>query len=175
MATQTKQRQGFSLENATFYFSLALLAAVVGVFFYLGYSITQKEGELAQASAEVVKAKTGEQKQMEDRVFKARQSLGDFSKIMAERKTSAGFFGKFETLVLPEVYFFRCDLDLKKMTASLSGNAKTFQALGQQISLLEQSKDAIKGVNLGKVGINDEEGIDFGVSIDIGPDMVSFK
>jgi hypothetical protein len=104
-----------------------------------------------------------------------RQKLDDFSKILADRKISTGFFNKLESAVLPEVYFSDCELDLDKMTAGLSGHADNFQALGQQIMLFENSKNNIKKVNLGKVDINKEGGIDFDVSFEVASGMVASK
>ncbi|MFZ3073849.1 MAG: hypothetical protein WA093_01820 [Minisyncoccales bacterium] len=175
MDIPNKKKSVFSLENAVFYISLLLLAAVVGGFFYLGHLITQKEGELAEASVQAARIKTEEQKKLEDRILLVRQKLDDFSKILADRKISTGFFNKLESAVLPEVYFSDCKLDLDKMTAGLSGHADNFQALGQQMMLFENSKNNIKKANLGKVDINKEGGIDFDVSFEVASGMAVSK
>lgn len=167
MVTPTKKQTGFSLENATFYVSLLLLAAVIGAFFYLGYSIDRKNEEANEISAQAALAKSKDEKALETKIFLAQQKLSDFSGLIAERKTGAGFFGKFETLVLPEIYFSECKLDLKQMTAGLTGHAKSFQSLGQQILAFENSQDTVASVKLGKVEINSEGGIDFEVQLGI--------
>jgi len=175
MTTPPKKQTGSFLENATFYFSLLLLAAMVGAFFYFRYLVVQSNDELAEISAQAAKTKTEEQKNLEDRVLLTQQKLVDFSKKIGSRQSSATFFDNFEALVLPEVYFSSCDLDLQNMTASLSGHADTFQGLGQQISMFRSAGNFFDSVDLIKVAISEDGGIDFEANINIKPEMTAFK
>jgi len=169
------QKPGSSLENFVFYLSLLLLAAVIGGFFYLQYLAGQKDVELANASAAVAKAKTVEQKNLEDSIAVARQQLSDFSAVISQRKISVNFLEKFEDLVFSEVYFTRCNLDLTGLKVSFSGHASSFEVLGWQIAAFESAADVFDKVNLGKVAISEEGGIDFDLEIVIKQSMVALN
>jgi type II secretory pathway component PulL len=175
MDSPQKKQSGFSLENATFYLSLLLLAAMAGAFFYFQYLIAQASDELASVSTEAAKTKTGEQKKLEDRVLSTQQELADFSQKLGNRKSSTEFFSNFEALVLPDVYFNNCTVDMNGMSAKLSGHADSFQTLGQQIAMFRSADNILSSADLQKAVIGDDGGIDFEVGIAINPEMVAFK
>jgi hypothetical protein len=175
MITPTKKQSGFSLENITFYIALLLVAATVGAFFYVRYSITQKNDEFDQITAQAAKARTNQQKSLEKRFLLSRQKLSDFSKKMADRRSSAEFFDNFEGLVLPEIYFSGCEADFEREAAKITGHAKTFLALGQQIAVFRSAEKIVDKVDLNKVEINDKGQIDFEAVIGIGSEMTAFK
>jgi len=174
MSTPIK-KQGFSLENATFYLSLILLAATVGAFFYLQNLNRQANDELAAVSAQAAKTKTEEQKNLEARVLSAQRKLEDFSKKLDERRAGTEFFNNFEALVLPEVYFSECNADMKQLKIKLTGHAKTFQSLGQQVSMFYSANNILENIDLEKVSINEDGGIDFSLNAGIKQEMVAFK
>jgi len=152
-----------------------LLAVTIGAFFYIGYLVNQKNSRLTDISEEAAKIKTEEQKKLENNVFSTRRKINDFAKIIDQRKVSTGFFKRFEELILPEIYFSQCKLDLAQTTAELSGHAKTFQSLGQQLAIFEKAEDAITSVVVQKTGINDEGGVDFSVTIGVNRQAIAFK
>lgn len=175
MAIPQKKPSGFSFENAVFYLSLLILAGIIGGFFYLNYAIGKGNDQLAAASIEAATAKTQEQKDLKNQVAAAQQKLNDYSKILDDHRVGTEFFNKLEALVLPDIYFLKCDLDLAKLTADFSGRAKTFKSLGQQIMIFESAGDIIASANLDKASINDKGSIDFSVKININPVVVTFK
>jgi hypothetical protein len=175
MDSPQKKQSGFSLENATFYLSLLLLAAMVGAFFYFRYLIVQASDELASVSIEAAKTKTDAQKKLEDRVLSTQQELTDFSQKLNNRKSSIEFFSNFEALVLPQVYFDNCEIDMGGLSAKLSGHADSFQTLGQQIAMFQSANNILSGVDLQRATIGDDGGIDFAVGITVNPGMVAFK
>ena len=175
MDSPQKKQSGFSLENATFYLSLLLLAAMVGAFFYFQYLISQNNDELLSVSTEAAKTKTDEQKKLEERVLTTQQELADFSKKMADRRSSTEFFSNFESLVLPQVYFSGCEVDMGGMSAKLSGHADSFQTLGQQIAMFRSANNILSSADLQRAALGNDGGIDFEVNIAINPEMVAFK
>ena len=175
MPIPPKKPSGFSFESATFYFSLLILVAVVASFFYLSSILSKASDELANVTLDAAKTKTEEQKNLKTKLAEAQQKFSDYAKILDSHKSAGNFFAKLETLVLPDIYFLNCNLDLDKLTANFSGRAKTFKSLGQQIMVFESAGEIIGNVDLSKISTNDRGSIDFDVKIGINPAVVVFK
>lgn len=159
--TSPKKKIGSSIENMFFYVSLLALAIMISTFFYLQYMVTKSNDELASLSIEAAKSKTEDQKQLEDSVLRVQQELKDFSKLVSERKMNSEVFSRLEDVMIMGVYFYQCDLDDSTMTTSLAGHAKNLEVLGQQIMHLEEAKDILSNVTIGKIAINEAGGVDF--------------
>ncbi len=175
MVDATPKRPEVFLENAAFYLSFFLLAIIVGVFFYVRYSNSQKNAELDALAAQEVKMKTEEQKILEYEVKSARRRLADFSQIMASRKSSARFFDKLESLVAQGVYFSACELDFPKMSAGLTGHGKTFSDVGRQAMKFEAAGDALRSSAFGRIAASETGGVDFTVDVLFEPETKSFE
>jgi hypothetical protein len=156
-----KNQAGLSLENAVFYIALVALAATVGTFFYLQYSVTKSTDELASLTIEATKGKTPDQKELESNVLRVQQELKDFSKMLAAQKASSQLFTKLENMVVSGVYFTKCDINSGTMMASISGHALSFEILGQQISKFESSDEVLGDVTIGNVTIDEDGGVSF--------------
>jgi len=157
MPTPPKQHSGASLENAVFYISLVALVVTVGTFFYLQQAVTKSNEEFASLSVEAAKSKTQDQKNLENGILKTQQELHDFSKLIAASKASSMLFSKVEDVLVSGVVLAKYDLDVVNMTASISGVADNFVALGQQVAQF-QSEDAVFGdVSVGEVNISDDD------------------
>lgn len=163
MVNAASKRPEVFLENAVFYLSLLFLAAVIGAFFYVRFLIVQSNDELKIATEQLQKAKTAEQKKLENRVMLARRQITDFSKIVAERKFGTGFFGNLENLTLNDVYFSKCELDMTKMAATLTGHSGNFQDLSKQMSRFVGAP-VFTAVSLNKAG-SGETAIDFTANV----------
>lgn len=160
-----KQQTGLSLENAIFYISLVALAVTVGTFFYLQYATAKSNDELASLTAEAAKSKTEDQKKLEEDVLRVQQELRDFSKLIAAQKASSELFGKLESLTIQGVYFKSCKIEPTSMLTTISGHARNFEILGQQISKMQSSTDILANVTIGNVVINEDGGVDFDVKV----------
>lgn len=173
MTTPIKKQSGFTFENLVFYISILFLITVVGSFFYLRYLISDAESQLAEFSSQMAKAKTEEQRKLENYVLTTQQKLEDFSAALYERKSTVVFLRNFEGLVLPEIYFSKCELDFSEMAAKLSGHAINFKSLGQQINLFRSADNMMGNVELEKIMINEKGGIDFDVKFGIKTQMAA--
>ncbi len=175
MINVAPKKQGIFLENMVFYVSLLLLALAVGGFFYARHLAAQESERLAGLSMQMAKMKSEEQKDLEGKIKVARQKLEDFSKIASQRRSAANFFNKFEVLVPEKIYFSQCNLDLEKMSASLSGHSKTFQDVGRQIMLFESADSVLESANLLKSAINDDGIVDFEAGIALKLETVAVE
>ena len=160
-----KPTAGLSLENAIFYISLVALAATVGTFFYLQYSVSKSNDEFASLSAEAAKTKTADQKKLEESILRTQQELKDFSKAVSASKATSELFTKIEGMVVFGVYFTKCDLDSANMIATIAGHAKNFETMSQQISEFESKGEILGSVSIGNVAISEDGGIDFDVKV----------
>jgi len=66
------------MENAVFYITLVALAITVGTFFYLQYSVSKGNEELASLTFEAAKNKTEDERNLENNVLQVQQELNDF-------------------------------------------------------------------------------------------------
>ena len=51
------------------------------------------------------------------------------------------------------------------MLTTISGHARNFEILGQQISKMQSSTDILANVTIGNVVINEDGGVDFDVKV----------
>ncbi len=175
MVDVASKRPEVFLENAAFYLSFFLLAIIIGAFFYMRYSNSQKNAELDVLAEQEMKMRTEEQKVLEGNVLSARRRLVDFSKIMANRKSAARFFDRLESLVAQGVYFSACELDFSKMSAALTGHGKTFSDVGRQAMKFEAAGDVLESSAFGKIAASETGGIDFTADILFEPETKSFE
>ncbi len=166
MPMPSKKQAGLSLENAVFYISLVILVATVGTFFYLQNSVSKTGDELASLTFEAAKLKTEDEKNLENSILKTQQMLKDFSKALTVQKASSEILKRLEEMVILGVYLTKCEIETDKMAASISGHAKNFEVLGQQITNFESNSEVLGEVIMGSVKMNPEDGgIDFEVKV----------
>lgn len=171
MATQKK----FSLENFTFNISLIIVAAVIGTFFYLQYAVSDKNAEYESLSIDATMNKTAGQKKIENQVLITQQRLNDFSSLIDGHKRITAFFTGLESVMHPDVFFTGCFLKTKQSAVELSGRAKTFEALGQQVSMLLSAQNLISDAKIEKIGIDEQGNVDFDLLINVEPQALAFN
>lgn len=175
MVNEISKRPAVFLENAVFYFSFLLLLMVVVGFFYFRSAANRASAEVAAFEAQLVKMKTGDQKELENRIVAARRRLSDFSKIMKDRDSAGVFFSEFENMVFPGVYYSKLNLDFLKKNVSLSGHAKNFSDVGRQGIKFSAAKDMLIAWPFAKITINEDGNVDFDVNLSIDPSVKNFK
>lgn len=152
-----------------------MLAAVIGSFFYVKYSVDQSNADLAVKMADAARMKTAEEKNLESRILTVRQQLRDFSTVIEARKLAANFFEKFEELVFPDVYFTKCGLNLENAGVSLTGHADNFEALGRQVLAFQSATGVFDKVVLSGASVGEKGGVDFNLGITVGQSMVAMN
>ena len=155
-------------QNILFYVSLSLL--VISVICYFGLSHFQKKSfqTLKALDQEMAAKQTSEDKALEAEVISYKKKIGDFSVLLSQHQMASKFFGAFEKMVHPRVWFSDFNLDLEKCKVTVSGSTDSFWTLGQQL-LIFKRQPLIKEVNLSGVSIGTEGDIRFAFNLLFSP------
>lgn len=157
-------------QNILFYFSIALLLASVSGYFVLAHLI--KKSDLINQDLEntLAKGKTSQQIILEKKILDYKKKIEDFSSLIMVHRMSSKFFGFFEKIIHPKVFFSKLNLDIIRNEASLSGQTESFQTLGQQIMIFRK-EEMIKSIQLSDVKIGKEGKIEFSLKLSLDPKL----
>ncbi len=148
------------------WFSLILVVLVVlGVFFFSA-KITSSNNRLNELDEQLSEAKSQEEAQIEKKLMGYKKKVNNVVNILRARKKSSDFYSFLEELVHPDVYFTGISLGLEEGMADLTGIAKDFKSLGQQILVFKDS-DYIFDARAEAVSLDEEGGIGFTMRITI--------
>ncbi len=152
-----------------FYVSITILLVSVLALFFL--SLFQKRASQTLQNLEaVISQKKPSQELLEKEVFSCQEKINDFSVLVAEHQVPLNFFSFLEKLCHPQVQFTELSLNSEELRAGLSGNAESFQTLGQQILIFKKAPE-IKSVHLSKISIRKEGGALFSLSLFLAPEV----
>lgn len=152
-----------------FYFSIIFLLTAVVSIFSLRYLKNKAETSLSVIEQQIDSAKTGHES-LEQEVLRYQQKIDDFSLLLNTHKAALNFFPFLEKVCHPKTQFTELTLSINDTRAGLSGVAESFEALEQQINILEK-QEQIKEVYLAKISIAKEGGADFTLNIALNPSL----
>jgi hypothetical protein len=167
-------KKSIPLEKILFYFSLLFLLFIGGSFFYLAYTGQKADEEKKAIEATLAKQKTSEEKALETDVLSNRQRLQDFPVLIGSHKKATEFFRSLEAKTHPDVTFNSLHLNPADGTVELAGTAAGFETLAQQLIIFQNSEGFIKNVELSKISLNTEGTVDFGFSIMLDSQVLTF-
>jgi len=110
-----------------------------------------------------------EDKVIENNVFGYEGKIKDFRSLWMSRVKTANFFGNFEGLVHPQVWFSSFSLNPSEMEASVSGKTINFETMEQQLLFLRSRNDLVEGFDLSELSLGDEGNVNFGLNINFTP------
>ena len=165
---QMKRGESVNGKNIFFFFALFFLFAVLGVYFIIGYFQSKALENLSQINQAIAETQSSENKDAKKRVEKAKEKIDTFSLLINKHQEATKVFSLLEKDIHPNVYFFSFSADTEASTIIVSGSAKTFQSLGQQIFIFE-ADPVIKEVSLSGVSITSTGGIRFTFNIMYSP------
>ncbi len=160
------------LVNALLYLSLALLLVIICLSLIFVYWNRKSSQAIEEIDSQITNLRTEEIMDMEKVVLKYKKKINVFSQLLNIHKYPLTFFDYIEAVTHPRVYFRDFSLEIDGLKVSVSGNAESFTALGQQILIL-QGAGLFQDVNLSSIGIAEKGGADF--SIDFSVDKNIFK
>jgi len=159
-----------SLLNFLFYFSLILLIAVIIAIFVFNSSIKNSKKTLEELEKSLAQSKTTERIDLENEVLSFQKKIKDFSLIAEQHLETSKVFEVLEKNCHPKVWFPQFNLNTGESKITLSGEAESFEVLGQQISLFKEA-DFINSVNLESTSMTKEGNVIFSLSILINPNV----
>ena len=152
--------RGVNLVGTFFYLSIILFfAAVLVSLLLLGmqFSLTSS---IENVKTKINSVATPEDLELERKILLTQKKVNDFSFLINNHLSNKQFFGVFEQLAHPKIFFSSIDLQINKGKATLSGTTDNFELLGQQFLMLEK-EDYVKNVNLSKASINKDGKVEF--------------
>ncbi|HJN62038.1 MAG TPA: hypothetical protein QGH92_00315 [Candidatus Parcubacteria bacterium] len=147
-------------QDILLYFSIALLAAVVLGYFILGNFQNKSSVSLQNLEETLATEKTPQERSAEKEVFQYRKKISDFSNLLNDHKKTSKFFEVLEVNSHPKIWFLKFILNPDDLQVLLSGQAESFQVLGEQLILFREVKELSK-VDLSETAIGKNGKIEF--------------
>ena len=147
---------------ATIIISLILLTT----YFYFDYASKRMTEEIGEKTNAI--KRTSAEKLLEDKVLNWESKINLFASLLAKHKEPLNIFEFLEDFCHPDVWFAEFNLTSDNNLVVVSGNAKSFIALGQQILIFKES-ESFKKVNLSEISIGKEGGVDFALQLTFEP------
>ena len=153
-------------------FYLLVVVAIATVLGYFGLVQFEKKAnkELEDVKEAIAKKETPAVKVLEAQILSTQKKINDFSTFLNVHIWSSNAFKQVEVLCHPQVLFTKFDLSRETSSVILSGQADSFETLGQQIQIFEKGK-FIDSVDLQKISMSREGIIDFTVNIAFNSQM----
>jgi len=105
---------------------------------------------------------------LKKKVLTYKQKIDDFSLLLNQHQKTSKFFPFFENIIHPQVWFSSFSLDVKNAQVTVSGTAKSFKVLGQQL-LIFQGNSLIKETKLSRISMSREGEIHFTFNLSLNP------
>ena len=152
------------------YVVLGLLVVVILGYALLFYFEGRAFNSLQNVEEEIAQVSTKEERIIEVRVLATEKKINDFSKLLQDHKRSSKFFTFLEETSHPKVWFLKVELITEKAEALVSGQAESFETLGQQLFIF-QEHELIKSVDLTDLLIGEEGETEFSFSLHLDPQI----
>lgn len=166
MAIEVNQIKGPGERKPLFVLLVFLLVLVIfsGIYGYLFLKKKDINQKLENRESEI-KLILNTRKEKEDKVNSDIKNISDFKKIFDNHKNVVRVFSIVENLSHPYVWFPSFNFQVESGTINLSGIARDFTSVGQQIMILKNIP-GIKNVTVSGIqGI--ENGVAFNISFNI--------
>ncbi|MDD2913278.1 MAG: hypothetical protein PHH17_03005 [Candidatus Pacebacteria bacterium] len=161
-----KRKEKKESNSIVLFLSFFLLILFLGAYGYLFISSRNIKEEISEKNSQIG-AILSERKEIEDEVLRHKKNIADFKKVFEEHKNVVRVFSVVENLSHPYVWFPAFNFEVETGKANLSGMARDFTSLGQQIMILKNIP-GLRGVNVSGIQAIDN-GVSFSLSFSIDP------
>lgn len=161
--------QAINKSKILFFLGLFLLLVVAGVYFLLGHLVKNASLELAKLDEELAGKRTEQYLQLKARITEYHQKLEDFSNILAGFQYSNNFFDFLENKTHPQVWLTSISLQPNEFWAEISGQAPSFQIVGEQVLAFEKS-EFVQKVDLTSIEMGEIE-VNFNINLLLDPQL----
>jgi len=152
-----------------FYLSVGLLVLSFIAYFLLNNSIKTSQKNLATLE-ETLSKEVSEKATLKNEILTYQKKIKDFSGLINGHLKSSKIFVFIEEKCHPKVWFNEFTLNTEKGNVMLSGEAQSFESLGQQMLILRDEK-MVKSIELGDVSLSKEGKISFNLNIFFNPSI----
>lgn len=151
--------------------SFLLLIASFAIFAYFYFWVARQQ----QAEIDSIRTQNSQQKadngfSQEDLVSIGKK-VSDYKTLMQARAKTSKFFDSFQQWIHPQIYFTNFGLDAGARTVTLSGVARNFQPLIQQIAILK-NQPLIERYDVSNIAMGETGGVTFSLSLVVKPEVL---
>lgn len=163
----TQKRKGYEKNKSiVLILSFFLLILFFGAYGYLFVSSKRVEKEISERNFEIEVILSG-RREVENEVLRQKKNITDFKRVFEDHKNVVRIFSVVENLSHPYVWFPSFNFEVETGNVSLSGLARDFTSLGQQIMILKNIP-GLRGVSVSGIQAVDN-GVSFSLSFSIDP------
>ena len=137
---------------------LIVALSLSGTYFY--FSTVSKELDASVKKLQEKLVKTPEEKALEEQLVAYETKINDFAEVLSKHKRTPGALEFLEQNCHPDIWFSSFDFTSTDNKVLVSGQAKTFAALEQQLGIFKKN-DKLKEVNLSGISISKEGDVSF--------------
>lgn len=149
-------------------FLSVVVVVLLGLFAsYFYFTISSKNISETIQKKEVDLVKTSSEKLLENEMLLQESRINTFKGLLTEHRRSLNIFNFMEDVTHPDVLFTQFDLDTVTGAVNVSGTAKSFISLEQQLIILK-GQEALSKVNLSEISIGEEGGVSFALQLTFG-------
>ncbi len=149
--------------------SIALALIVAGAYGYIYFLTNRIEGEIKGKETQIEEIKRGIAEK-ERYVESTSKKISDFRMILEEQKNVVRIFSVVEGMTHPSVWFNSFSFETSTGKASLTGEARDFTALGQQI-MIARDFSGLNNPSFSNIR-ETESGVGFSLSFEINPQIL---
>ena len=147
---------------------MVLLLVLFTSYFYFNESSKEISQDIQNKERALIK--TSSERLLEKELFAYESKINTFGRLLSVHQKTLNVFSFLEQVSHPKVWFNKFDFNSSSKTVNVSGEAKDFIALGQQLLTLKEA-ELLKKVNLSGISISKEGGVDFSLQLTFKPQI----
>jgi hypothetical protein len=159
--------------DVLFYLSAGLL-----IFVFISYFLVSQSIKAAAKAEQEIDLKLANEvsksADLKKEILTYQKKIKDFSGVINGHKETLNIFGFIEKQCHPKVWFSEFEFDTKDGSVVVSGEAQSFQALGQQM-LIFRGQEMITSASLESITMDKGGVISFEISLSLNPLIFVFK
>lgn len=166
--TPEENLQDSKVSKILLYSAVFFLVLSGGAYFILDSLLQKSEEELASLETDLEVFSSPENIALEKEITDGKNSINNFAQIIDGHLIASKGFKVIEEATHPQVWFKSFNFSPKEGSFGLSGEADSFEALGQQMIILKEKAEIIN-ISLSGVSINKGGRIDFSLAASLTP------
>jgi cell division protein FtsB len=161
------KKESSSRENLFLLFSILILVACFGIYFYLSqFVLAQKQAEALNLSSQLSAMGQEDVQAKESELALAGVFISDFKILLENNPKTSKFFDALQKWVHPKVVYSNLSFDVPARKATMAGQTAGFQNVMQQIALLRQEQ-TIENYEISNVNLSETGQVSFDLAVTI--------
>lgn len=159
--------------DVIFYLCVSSLIACVFCYIIFSVRISLLEGQIKDATEELKKVGTQEQKAQETTVLNYIRKINDFNNLFKNHRFASNAFAFMQNQTMPYIWFKQFNLDQKGSSIQLSGQADNMDNYSRQVANFEKN-EYVKKVAMLSSTIATDGKVNFSTSLSLDPKIFTY-